>query len=137
MSDRDFTDDTVDAGAIGAGHEVTVLYAIRLRDGVGEGDRLAEVRLRWTDPERGSTEELGRDVALADLAPRLASTDPGFQLDLLVATTAEVLRGSEWTGDLDVHEIVRVVGDEAFELPRTDQAHDFLDLLDELARMEE
>ena len=137
ISDRDFTDDTVDAGAIGAGHEVTALYAIRLRDGVGEGDRLAEVRLRWTDPERGSTEELGRDVALADLAPRFASTDPSFQLDLLVATTAEVLRGSPWTGDLDVHEIVRLVDDEAFELPRTDQAHDFLDLLDELARMEE
>jgi Ca-activated chloride channel family protein len=137
IDDRDFTDPGVDAGAIGAGHQVTALYALRLRDDVREGDRLAEVRLRWTDPERGDEAALGRDVALADLAPRFAATDPTFQLDLLVATTAEVLRGSPWVGDTDIHDVARLAIDGELELPRTDQAHDFLDLLDALARMEE
>ena len=55
MADQDFTDPEVDAGAIGAGHSVTALYALRLRDGRRTaGDRLATVRLRWTDPDRGA-----------------------------------------------------------------------------------
>src|SRR4029079_8340320 len=34
ISDRDFTNDEVPAGAIGAGHSVTALYALRLAGGV-------------------------------------------------------------------------------------------------------
>ena len=40
MADRDFRDPNVDAGAIGAGHAVTALYAIGLRDGFSRDDRL-------------------------------------------------------------------------------------------------
>jgi Ca-activated chloride channel family protein len=137
IDDRDFGDDTVAAGAIGAGHEVTALYALRLRDDVHEGDRLAEVRLRWIDPERGGSDELGRDVILADLAPDLSQTDPTFQLDLLVATTAEVLRDSRWVRDIELRDLTELVHEEGLDLPRTDEAHAFLDLLDELARLEE
>ena len=37
IDDNDFRDDRVDAGAIGAGHEVTALYALRLSGEGGEG----------------------------------------------------------------------------------------------------
>jgi Ca-activated chloride channel family protein len=137
IDDRDFTDDTVQAGAIGAGHEVTALYAIRLRDDVHEGDRLASVALRWTDADRGSSESLDRDVHVADLAASFRATDPTFRLDALVAATAEVLRDSPWLPGVDLHEIARVAAEVEGGLPATDQAHGFLDLLDELARMEE
>ena len=137
IDDEDFTDDTVDAGAIGAGHEVTALYAIRLREDVGEGDRLASVTLRWTDPERGSVETLDRGVRLADLAASYGSTDPTFRLDTLVAATAEVLRDSPWVQDIDLHEVSRVADQVQDDLPATDQASDFLDLLNALTRMEE
>ena len=137
IDDRDFTDPTVEAGAIGAGHQVTALYALRLRDDVREGDVLARVRVRWTDPERGGEASLEHDVALADVAPRFPSTDPTFQLDVLVATTAEVLRDSPWVPDTEIRDIASLAFDGDLDLPRTAQAHDFLDLLDELARMEE
>ena len=48
----------VDAGAIGAGHEVTALYDIRLRDGSSATRRCGTVRLRWTEP--GATRGIAR-----------------------------------------------------------------------------
>ncbi len=137
IDDREFTDDSVDAGAIGAGHEVTALYAVRLREGVREGDHLADVRLRWTDPESGDSDELGQEVRLDDLAPRFGSTDPTFRLDTLVAATAEILRDSPWLRGVDLSDVARVADEEIRELPPTDATHDFIDLLDELTRLEE
>ena len=37
VADRDFRNDTVDAGEIGAGHTVTALYEVRLREGASAG----------------------------------------------------------------------------------------------------
>ena len=54
-----------------------------------------------------------------------------------MAATAEVLRSSPHTEGLDLHAIRQVADEEARDLPATDQAHELLDLLDDLAAMEE
>lgn len=137
IDDDDFTDDTVDAGAIGAGHAVTALYAVRLRDDIGRDDRLATLRLRWTDPDRGGADELTRDVRLSDLARSFRATDATFRLDAIVAATAEVLRDAPSARGLDLRDIAAVAFEEADDLPATDQVHDLIDLLDDLASLEE
>lgn len=136
IDDGAFTDPGIDAGAIGAGHTVTALYALRLRDDRPGADRLATVRLRWSDPDDGRTRELARDVTGEDLAGSFASTDPHFRFDAIVAATAEVLRDSQFTGRTDLHDILQVA-DGAGDLPATDEVHDFLDLLDAAARLED
>jgi Ca-activated chloride channel family protein len=136
VDDRDFTNDSVDAGAIGAGHSVTALYALRLTGDIGQG-RLATVRLRWTDPDTGRVDELVREVTARHLARDFSSTDPFFRLDAVVASTAEVLRGSPWVGGLHLSDVAAVAYREAESLPPTDEVHGFLDLLDRLARMDE
>ena len=60
IADNAFVDPNVEAGAIGAGHAVTALYALRLREDVGPQDVLGTVRLRWTDPESGEADEVER-----------------------------------------------------------------------------
>ena len=50
IDDRDFRNDEVDAGAIGAGHAVTALYALRLSGEGGDQGRIGTVSLRWSDP---------------------------------------------------------------------------------------
>ncbi len=134
IADEDFSDETVEAGAIGAGHAVTALYALRLRDEFEVAGRIATVRVRWTDPARGSTEELVRDVRASDLAHSFAATDPYFRFDAVVAATAEVLRGSPWTDRLRLSDIAALVDDGAGGLPQTDDVHAFLDLIEALAR---
>ncbi len=136
VADQDFTDPNVEAGAIGAGHAVTALYAVRLREGIRDGDRLATVRLRWTDPDDGGSRELARDVTGHDLANSFERTDPHFRFDAIVAASAEVLRDSPFDGRLDLGEILQVADESAGDLPATDQVHDFLDLLDAADRLD-
>lgn len=135
ISDRDFANDGVAAGAIGAGHAVTALYALRLQLGVGSRSHLARVTVRWTDPDRGGARDLGRDVALSDLAGSFGSTSPYFRLDAIVAQTAEVLRQSEFADRLDLRAVADVANREDSNLPASDEVHAFLDMLHDLARL--
>jgi len=136
IDDRDFTDDSVNAGAIGAGHTVTALYAVQLRGDVGPRTRLATVRLRWTDPDRGGADEASHDVRGSDLARSFRSGDPFFRFDAVVAATAELLRGSPWSADARIRDVAEIAFHESEGLPPTDEVHGFLDLLDQLARMD-
>jgi Ca-activated chloride channel family protein len=94
IADQDFRDDTVDAGEIGAGHSVTALYEVKLHPEAG--GRIATVHLRWQDPDTAEVEELSQGFYTEDLAERFTDADPRFQLAVLVAEYAEVLRGSYW-----------------------------------------
>ena len=136
IDDDDFTDEEVDAGAIGAGHAVTALYALRLREDVGFQDQLATVRLRWTDPDNGAVDELTRAIRTSDLARSFEASDPHFRFDAIVAATAEVLRDSPWTERLDLAAVADVAAREELGLPETDEVHGFLDLLDRLTSMD-
>ena len=136
IDDHDFADDNVDAGAIGAGHSVTALYALQLDDDLGRQGRIATVRLRWTDPDDGGADEIAREVRASDLSSRFEATDPFFRFDAVVAATAEVLRGSPWANRLRLDDIADVAYREAESLPQSDRVNGFLDLLDRLARMD-
>jgi Ca-activated chloride channel family protein len=135
IADRDFSNDSVPAGAIGAGHSVTALYDLRLQPGVNSRSHLARVTVRWTDPDHGGAADLGRDVAMTDLAGSFGSTSPYFRLDAIVAQTAEVLRGSEFANRLDLRDLADVAKREDARLPATDEVHAFLDMLDDLTRL--
>ena len=137
IDDDDFTDDTVDAGAIGAGHQVTALFALRLREDIARDERLAVVRLRWTEPEQGRPAEIATPVRLRELSGSFRQTSSHLQLDALVAATAEALRGSSGAPRMSVGELADLASELGEDLPQTDQVHEFLTLLDTLASMEE
>lgn len=112
LSRRDFEDDKVDAGEIGAGHEVTALYEVKLKPGA---DRLGWLRIRAKAPI-GSA-EAGEDSKLIEeeLTTRLVRTDLASasalsKLALVAAGFGEKLRGSYWARNLawdDVHALWR------------------------------
>ena len=135
IGDNDFTNDDVAAGAIGAGHSVTALYALRLARDAAPGSHLATIRLRWTDPERGGPSELSREVSARDVAAPFARADPHFRFDAIVAATAELVRGSELGSRMDIRSVADLANREAELLPQTDEVHAFLELLDDLGRL--
>jgi len=97
MDDRDFRNDEVDAGEIGAGHTVTALYEVRLTGDAAYGRSdvdLGTVSLRWQEVDSEQTKEITRPITTDDLADRFRSTDPRFQLSVMVAEYAEILRGN-------------------------------------------
>ena len=136
IDDDAFRDDRVDAGAIGAGHEVTALYAVRLTGDVGRADRLGTVHLRWLDPEGRGADEIDHDIRLGDLAGSFGRTEATFQLDALIAATGERLRGSQWGSDYTLRDVADVATEVSRDLPRTDEVHDFLELLEDAADIE-
>ncbi len=94
VADEDFRDDEVDAGEIGAGHSVTALYELKLREGV-EG-KLGTVYMRYEDVGLNEIVEINREFQYEELGTSFEEAPPTFQLSAVVAEFAEVLRGSYW-----------------------------------------
>lgn len=104
VADQDFRNDSVDAGEIGAGHSVTALYAVQLwQDQTG---RLATVQLRWEDPEVHTIQEINGNFNTWDLARSFEETSPRYQLAVVVAQYAEILRRSPWSAGSSIFQIL-------------------------------
>jgi Ca-activated chloride channel family protein len=94
IDDDQFRDDSVEAGAIGAGHTVTALYELKLAEGAAAS--LGSVSLRWTDPASGEVREIAQTLDAAATSDSFASADRHFRLAATAAAFAEVLRDSYW-----------------------------------------
>jgi len=104
VADEDFRDNSVDAGEIGAGHSVTALYEIKLHP-EAEG-RIATVYLRWKDPETREVTEKSQDFYTDQMAHEFYEADPHFQLAVIVAEYAEILRDSYWAQESSLDNVL-------------------------------
>lgn len=97
LANEDFTDDTKDAGEIGAGHSVTVLYEVKLVP--GEKSYAAEVwstlHIRYKAPDADESRQLDYVMGNEQLGFR-ASED--LQFACCVAQFGMLLRDSEYAG---------------------------------------
>ncbi|MGP1281876.1 MAG: vWA domain-containing protein [Parasphingopyxis sp.] len=124
LAEEDFDNDTVDAGEIGAGHQVTALYEIvptgsrgwlperryaanRPEARGGQGAELAHLRLRYKlpgeDESRLIEQAIGRSAMVNARAPR---GDMAFVT--AVAAFGQRLRGDTYLGDFDFADIRRL-----------------------------
>jgi Ca-activated chloride channel family protein len=133
IADQDFRDDTVDAGEIGAGHSVTALYEIKLHP-EAEG-RIATVHLRWQDPDTAEVAELSQGFYTEDLAERFTDAAPRFQLAVLVAEYAEVLRGSYWAEGNTLAGVLEEAERIGELLPEDADVAEFVELVGRAARI--
>jgi len=114
LREEDFANDRVDAGDIGAGHEVTALYEIALAGSGGErlpalryggnaaaaahGGELAHLRLRYKQPDSDRSRLI--EVPLQRSAIR-AEASPSLRFAATVAAFADALRGGHNLGRWD------------------------------------
>ncbi len=98
LAHRDFTDDTKDAGEIGAGHSVTALYEIvPVRPQMERTAPLMEVALRWKSPDGDTSTPM--DHSVSSDARSLASTSDDFRFAAATAQLGMLLRGSAHKGE--------------------------------------
>ena len=133
IADEDFRDPSVDAGAIGAGHAVTALYELTLREGSrGRTSRDGPAALDRTG-SRARVVAAHRDIAASDLADRFGAADrPSGSMPSSRPRPRSC--AAKAGRDLDLRDVLESPARRAGDLPETDQVHDFLDLLDEMAR---
>lgn len=92
IADRDFRNDKVDAGEIGAGHSVTALYEVELTDARGD---LGRVRVRAKAPNGTEAAEQQFTLGREKLARSLETASEDLRFAVAVAGTADILRGND------------------------------------------
>jgi len=95
IADSDFRNDSVDAGEMGAGHNTTALYQVKLRPNAR--GKIATVNLRWQDPDNGQVNEIAGDIGTGDIVGDYTQASPRYQMNAVVAEFAERLRQSPYS----------------------------------------
>jgi len=126
LREEDFDNDKVDAGDIGAGHQVTAIYEIvpagvkgwiaprRYQDALPnaalrKSGELAHVKLRYKLPN-GSTSRLIERTVPASMIHRAAQPTGDFAFATAVAAFGQTLRGDEMMNDYSAEDIARLAG---------------------------
>ncbi|MBW2699953.1 MAG: von Willebrand factor type A domain-containing protein [Deltaproteobacteria bacterium] len=98
IADKDFRNDKVDAGEIGAGHTVTALYEV---DVTNPKVAWATVRVRWKKPQGVKAAEKAFPINPSLMKKSFEETGPDFKRAVSAAALAENLRKSpfaeSWT----------------------------------------
>ncbi len=130
LEDRDFNDDTKDAGEIGAGHTVTALYELVLADGrddsieplvdplkyqsarqlakAADSDDLLNLKLRFKRPHNDHSELAVFPIKNTPLEFGQATQD--FQFAAAVAEFGMLLRNSQHRGGASYGEVLEIAG---------------------------
>ncbi|MEM7231566.1 MAG: von Willebrand factor type A domain-containing protein, partial [Planctomycetota bacterium] len=109
IADHRFRDNTVDAGEVGAGHEVVAIYELKTRKEAA--GKLATIRLRYQEIETKEHIELEREVDTKDFIAKFNDAPSRFQLSVLAAEYAEVLRDSYWARNGDLNRVATLTQD--------------------------
>jgi Ca-activated chloride channel family protein len=135
VADRDFRNDTVDAGEVGAGHSVTALYEIKFHDeaDIAPTDLALITYIRYEDIDSGQIVELAQPLTHSDFAETINETSPQFRFIAAVAEYAEILRGSYWAQDGDLNTVQLMVLSTAQDLGHASRPDvvEFMGLLNE------
>jgi len=151
MNDRDFADDTKDAGEIGAGTDVIIMFEIELYDAPNSvelkyqsgtvaraanpdspyADELFEVRIRYKDPGE-SVSKLITFPVKHDNIGTYGSAD--FNFACSVAAFADLLRGSAYSDTVAPNRIISIAED-SLGRDKGGYRADFLSLLDRYQRI--
>jgi Ca-activated chloride channel family protein len=135
VANRDFRNDKVDAGELGAGHQVTALYEISIKpEALG---RLASVRLRYREPGTRQVVESEQSLGRGQVAVAAWSASPSYRLAAAVAQFAELLRGSPHAKGISFRRVLEEAEAAANALKRPADAVELLALIrraEELSR---
>ncbi|MDH3739258.1 MAG: von Willebrand factor type A domain-containing protein, partial [Alphaproteobacteria bacterium] len=154
LADRDFTDDRVDAGEVGSGHSVTLLYEFRptnqaittrslryqsanasdkgktTRESLDDGKagEFAFLSIRYKLPGQHDAHELARAIGSSDTHDSLAESPREARFATAVAAFGLALRNASGLGDYNLSQVARLAESARGPDPRGERA-EFLRLV--------
>ncbi len=113
VADDKFRDDKEDGGEIGAGHSVTALYEIKLKNQRRYHQRgnIGTIFIRHKNPDDFEVTENRFPVNETVFARTFNSCSPQFRLAAAAAEFAEILRKSYWAKGSSLEDVLTVVKD--------------------------
>lgn len=131
VADRDFRNDSVDAGEINSGHSVTALFEVKLTAGPGSG-RIGTARVRYKTGPRSEGVEFSREIVDAAITRTFDQATPAFRTAYVAARFAEHLRGSYWVKDQSLALLQPIADD----LPEGQPTSELADLIRKATRLQ-
>jgi Ca-activated chloride channel family protein len=144
LADKDFNDDTKDAGEIGAGHSVTALYeivpvgqkvdngGIELKyskyepSGTNFGSEMATVKLRYKEPAGDESKLL--TMGVLDNARSVESASENLKFVAAVAQFGLVLRDSRYKGSSNFGSVIQLANN-SLGVDARERRTEFLDMV--------
>jgi Ca-activated chloride channel homolog len=126
VADNKFRDDKEAGGAIGAGHQVTALYEIKLQKGRPSSD-IGTIFVRYKNPDNFNVSEVNRTIEQDIFRSRFENSSPEFRLAAAAAEFGEILHKSYWARSSSLHDVSEIVARVAREYRSAD--------VDEFVRM--
>jgi len=139
IENKDFRNDAVDAGEVGAGHNVTALYEVKFKDEVppsasAQGNALI-VYVRYQDVETSQVREINQTFGRAQFASAFDAASPRFKLAAAVAEYAEILRASFWAKGSSLENVQGLAQRVKQALPNDKDVAEFADLVSRASRL--
>ncbi len=127
LNKEDFRDNSVDAGEIGAGHAVTALYEIKLKENTT--DNVGTVRLRYKDVDNNKVKEVSKDIKTSSICDNFYNATPRFRFLNMVSQTAEILRGSPWASNTKLEDVYKILTKNMDGLQMTKEDMGFVEMV--------
>ena len=131
LAKEDFEDDKKDAGELGAGHTVTALYELEMRN-KKSNHSILDVRLRYKFPEESQSRFFKTPVYHEPVSPK--ETTDNFRFSAAVAAFGMLLIDSKYKSDADL-QLVTELAESALGDDPYSYREEFLDLVDEYETM--
>lgn len=128
LADKDFADDTKDAGEIGAGHTVTALYEIVMNGSgtsipeadlkyqrntvTGNKDELLTVSLRYKQPDGDKSKLISVPVTMESYSAKMPKN---MTFAAAAAEFGMVLKGSEYCGAASCRQILEMLEENGYD----------------------
>jgi Ca-activated chloride channel family protein len=129
VADQNFRNDTVDAGEVGAGQNVTALYELQL---ISESsDDALVVRVRYEDPSTQAIAEVSQPFKRSDFQRDFARTSPRFKLATAVVQFAEQLRRDPWAQNSRLSDVLTLAQIVQVQLPYDNDVNEFVHLVEQ------
>ena len=131
IADKDFRNDTIDAGEVGSGQSSTALYEIELADNFDSARPvdLGTVYVRYRDAHTGQIEEISHRLTDTAVKRHTIANSPRFHLAACAAEFAEILRQSEHAQGAKLDNVEHVLRQVCEQLPLDTRAHELLNLI--------
>ncbi|TET32727.1 MAG: DUF3520 domain-containing protein [Planctomycetota bacterium] len=128
VADRDFRNDQVDGGEVGAGHMVTALYELKMHNGA-EG-KIGTVHVRYKDPDNNdAVSEVKRSIDSSAFAATFEEASQSFRLAAAAAEFSEILRESYWAKGSDLGAVLALAKSVAPEFDNDKDVLEFVELV--------
>ncbi|SYZ73430.1 von Willebrand factor type A domain-containing protein [Candidatus Zixiibacteriota bacterium] len=134
VADEQFRNDRVDGGEIGAGHQVTALYEIKLRPG-RTSPHIADLNIRFKHPNASQAGEFQYSLTTRYIRNDFDNASADFKIAAAAAQFAEILRKSYWAKDARLSDVQAVVR-EVMRERHTSEISELLDMIQNAERLE-